>query len=67
MEKVGDARYSDYGAGGGSGGYDTNYFDVVPGTQYSLVVGAGGAYRGESSAAKSGNSGFVLIAYGGDI
>ena len=55
-------------SGGGSGGYNTNYVNVSPGSSYSIVVGAGG-YGLDANNKKTfyGNSGFVLIAYGGDI
>jgi len=58
-------------AGGNSGGYVSDYVNVVPGQMYSIKVGAGGkgANNGyfDWSYANNGNSGFVLIAYGGDI
>lgn len=50
-------------AGGGSGGYDSSYVNVSPNMSYTVVVGAGGSGNGGDS----GKSGFVLIAYGGDI
>lgn len=50
-------------AGGGSGGYDSSYVNVSPNQSYTVVVGAGGNGNGGDS----GKSGFVLIAYGGDI
>lgn len=50
-------------AGGGSGGYDSRYVNVSPNQSYTVVVGAGGNGNGGDS----GKSGFVLIAYGGDI
>lgn len=68
-----------YGAGGtspiiaigGSGGYNTNYVNVIANTTYSLTVGVGGkkAYGSNADATLvgDGTSGFVLIAYGGDI
>lgn len=59
-----------YGAGGGSGGYNTNYVNVTSNTTYTVTVGGGGAKAQPSSAdatAVAGNSGFVFIAYGGDI
>ena len=54
---------------GGSGGYNSGYVTVSPGTTYTITVGAGGkiASNSEASAMKDGNSGFVFIAYGGDI
>jgi len=37
---------------------------VTPGTTYSIVVGSGGAGKGDdSSRVRNGNAGFVLIAY----
>ena len=50
-------------AGGGSGGYDSSYVNVSPNQSYKVVVGAGGSGNGGDS----GKSGFVYIAYGGDI
>lgn len=49
---------------GGSGGYNSNYINVESGVSYSIKVGAGGSAGYKGSA---GNSGFVLIAFGGDI
>lgn len=57
-------------AGGGSGGYNSNYVSVTPLTTYSISVGGGGsASYGDRNdyIPKSGKSGFVLIAFGGDI
>lgn len=59
-------------AGGGSGGYNSGYFDVTPGRTYFLTVGAGGANRvdyfeGKSYTMYNSKSGAVLIAFGGDI
>ena len=71
---VANIKYSgndSVGAGGGSGGYNTGYVTVTPNTTYTITVGAGGAKSTQSEYAGSygtaGNSGFVLIAYGGDI
>lgn len=50
--------------GGGSGGYDTNYIDVTPLETLTIIVGAGGS---GAVGGNSGASGFVFIAYGGDI
>lgn len=54
---------------GGSGGYDTGYVDVTSGTTYTVIVGGGGSGStlGRYCTASAGNSGFVYIAYGGDI
>lgn len=55
---------------GSSGGYNSAYVSVTPGTTYTLVVGSGGsksAGNGYYDVGLNGNSGFVLIAYGGDI
>ncbi len=60
----------DYSWSGHSGGYNTNYFDVIPGNSYEIIVGEGGepCELGKTSGyAESGTSGFVFIAYGGDI
>lgn len=59
-------------AAGGSGGYNTGYVTVTPGSTYSITVGAGGAYRvdyfeGKSHTGYASKSGAVLIAFGGDI
>ena len=55
-----------YGAGGvystyvgGSGGYYSGYVNVTVGTTYTITVGGGGYYNGVT--------GYVFIAYGGDI
>lgn len=66
--KGGNSTVMDYNsrayAPGGSGGYNTNYITVSPGT-YNVTVGVGGSANGSNTTA--GSSGFVLIAYGGDI
>ena len=61
-------------ASGSSGGFDTNYFYVEKGQVYSITVGNGGKgvekYSDQNPSSYSvgnGASGFVLIAYGGDI
>lgn len=61
-------KYSDIRTGG-SGGYNTTYLTVEPNKAYSIKVGAGGAGNGSSyyARSRSGTSGFVLIAFGGDI
>lgn len=60
-------------AAGGSGGYNTRYVNVTAGTTYSITVGNSGNNsignvegngRGTPTNAKSG---FVYIAFGGDI
>lgn len=56
-------------ASGGSGGYNSSYVNVSSGSTYTIVVGGGGntyAYNSRTRVNK-GNSGFVLIAYGGNI
>lgn len=58
------------GASGSSGGYDTGYVNVTAGSTYTITVGAGGSKASSGTATNyygTGNSGFVLIAYGGDI
>lgn len=50
-------------SGGGSGGYKSGYTSVTAGASYTITVGSGGT----GNRADSGKSGFVLIAYGGDI
>ncbi len=59
----GSTQYN-YSFGGGTGGYNSGYVNVSAGKTYSVTVGKGGtgAYQGTA-----GVSGFVLIAYGGDI
>lgn len=57
---------------GSSGGYNTGYVNVTPGTTYTINVGAGGnALIHDTSTsspwANNGNSGYVFIAFGGDI
>ena len=57
---------------GGSGGFDSGYVTVTEGENVKIVVGVGGTSRSESTTSyygyvESGTSGFVLIAYGGDI
>lgn len=63
-------------AAGGSAGYSSRYFNVTPGTTYSVVVGGAGdpAYinlggYGDTVPTNTTNAwgGFVLVAYGGDI
>lgn len=57
-----DKSSGDYGKGGnfgGSGGYDSQYVAVTAGQSYTITVGAAGD--------SGGTSGFVLLAYGGDI
>lgn len=59
---------------GASGGYNTGYVSVTAGSTYTITVGGGGAAVNNKNSgskvipsASNGNSGFVLIAYGGDI
>ena len=54
---------------GSSGGYKSTYLNVTAGSTIKVVVGAGGAMADANSfgSANNGKSGFVLIAYGGDI
>jgi hypothetical protein len=54
---------------GGSGGYNSAYITVTSNATYTITVGAGGTANSYSSKYKAtaGNSGFVFIAYGGDI
>lgn len=60
-------------AAGGSGGYNTGYVDVTAGSTYSVTVGGSGTnslgnVEGDCSGTPTdAKSGFVLIAYGGDI
>ena len=60
-----------YGFGGGSGGFSSGYYNVTAGENIVITVGAGGA-KVEHRTTRylepyDGTSGFVLIAYGGDI
>ena len=56
------------GGTGGSGGYNTGYVSVTPNTTYTVTVGnVGKSNANMSSNIREGTSGFVLIAYGGDI
>lgn len=68
VQQNGNARVI-FGATGGSGGYNSNYVNVQSGSTYTVQVGAGGAARNavNNGVARAGNSGFVLIAFGGDI
>ena len=56
---------------GGSGGFASTIVEVVPDTVYTVEVGTGGFgfvdKDGAEYSADPGASGFVLIAYGGDI
>ena len=58
-------------ASGSSGAYQTDYVTVTPGTTYTIVVGAGGRgffYTPDTmGVSKDGQSGYVYIAFGGDI
>lgn len=66
-----DRWVSGYLAGGGSGGYISDYVEVVPLKTYEVIVGALGTNRNASSdhndGVYGGSGGFVLIAFGGDI
>ncbi len=64
-----DYTWVQIGSGGNSGGYDSKYVNVEPGKQYQVIVGSGGPGDVASGRhyATGGTSGFVLIAYGGDI
>lgn len=56
------------GVGGGSGGYVVSEVSVIPNRTYDVVVGAGGVHSSTGGVTPlNGNSGFVFIAYGGDI
>lgn len=65
---------------GTSGGYNVGYVDVVPYTTYQIIVGSAGttleynmsanpngSIGGNSCVLRPSKSGFVLIAFGGDI
>lgn len=60
-------------AAGGSGGYNTGYVDVTAGSTYSITVGGAGAnsignVEGDGSGTPTNaKSGFIYIAFGGDI
>lgn len=60
-------------AAGGSGGYNTGYVNVTAGSTYSVTVGGSGTdslgnVEGDGSGTPtSAKSGFVYIAFGGDI
>lgn len=62
----GCSRSYSIGTGGGSGGYDSNYVNVEPAKTYTVVVGEAGRTIGDGIIETS-TSGFVLIAFGGDI
>lgn len=57
---------SSYGAISGSGGYKVDTFKVTPGYTYTITVGNGGI-SGRKTQPERSASGFVLIAFGGDI
>lgn len=60
-------------AAGGSGGYNSNYFNVIAGNTYSITVGgagsngAGNMEGGAKATPTNAKSGFAFIAFGGDI
>lgn len=68
-----DKSYNYIGnAGGGSGGYNTGYVDVIAGETYSVTVGNAASnacpyWEGGARTDYPAKSGFVLIAFGGDI
>lgn len=66
-----DRWVNGYLAGGGSGGYISDYIEVIPLETYEVIVGALGTNRNASGDKNDqvygGSGGFVLIAFGGDI
>lgn len=52
------AGYGDAGGGGGGTGF-INYYTVVPGTTYNVVVGVGGSANKESAGGNGGDSYFI--------
>ena len=54
-------------SGGGSGGYISTYLTVTSNSTVTIKVGSGGSGSRDGGSANSGNSGFVLIAYGQEI
>lgn len=62
----GGSRYSGSG-GGGAGGFRTGYIDVVPGTIYTIKVGAGGSgiFIGSGHGINGGDSQFDTIVSAG--
>lgn len=54
---------------GGSGGYDTKYLSVISGATLTITVGSGGTKYDlyQNNYPRDGKSGFVFLAYGGDI
>lgn len=62
----GCSNVSDYGTGGGSGGYNSSYINVEPSKTYTVVVGEAGRTIGHGMI-ETTTSGFVLIAYGEGI
>lgn len=58
---------SPFGSSGGSGGYNSNYVNVTPNMTYPVVVGDGGKAIKDSNSEQNGTSGFVMVAYGGNI
>lgn len=65
----GDSVKSGQRYGGYAGQFNVHFLTVTPGQTISGIVGKGGSgYAGIGMGkASSGNSGFILIAYGGDI
>ena len=49
------------GGGGGAGGLLSSSITIVPGTQYSITVGAGGAGAPAGTGAGAGAEAFVLV------
>lgn len=56
-----------YWCGGGSGGYNSDYANVTPLQTYQIIVGAAGANYADNFNHEYPTSGFVFIAFGGDI
>lgn len=56
-----------YWCGGGSGGYNSDYANVTPLQTYQIIVGAAGANYANNFNHEHPTSGFVFIAFGGDI
>ena len=59
----GSAGYS-YGGGGGAGGYGYQCFNVISGTVYTVVVGAGGTVGNSGGTSSVGN---LIYSYGGSV
>ena len=61
------SNFSNHLVYGGSGGYDTNYFNVIKDDNIKIIVGNKGSNQDAAGVQVYNTSGFVLIAYGQGI